>query len=98
VDAQDPPSYVARALRRFLECGVLAHGFVRVRCAACKGESLVAFSCKDRGFCPRCTAKRAAQTAAHLVDEVLPHAPYRQFVLVMPFSLQTWRGTEGAPY
>ena len=84
---QDPPSHVARALRRFLECGVLAHGFVRVRCADCKEESLVAFSCKDRGFCPSCTARRAAQTAAHLVDEVLPHAPYRQFVLVIPFDL-----------
>jgi hypothetical protein len=81
------PSFVARAFRGFLDCGVLARGFVRVFCPRCKRESLVAFSCKDRGFCPSCTARRAAQTAAHLVDEVIPHVPVRQFVLAFPFDL-----------
>jgi ribosomal protein S27E len=28
----------------FLECGILAHGFLRVRCADCAREKLVAFS------------------------------------------------------
>ena len=27
----------------FLECGILAHGFVRLRCADCAHEKLVAF-------------------------------------------------------
>ena len=81
------PAFVARAFRRFLDCGQLPRGFLRVVCSACKHESLVAFSCKDRGFCPSCTARRAAQTAAHLVDEVIPHVPVRQFVLAMPFDL-----------
>jgi len=26
------PSFVTRELRRFLECGIRAHGFMRVRC------------------------------------------------------------------
>jgi hypothetical protein len=56
LDQSEPPSFVARALRRFLDCGVLAKGFVRVYCDACKQEQLVAFSCKGRGFCPSCSA------------------------------------------
>ncbi|RKH67799.1 transposase zinc-binding domain-containing protein [Corallococcus llansteffanensis] len=40
------PQYVERDFARYLECGVLAHGFARVRCESCKDELLVAFSCK----------------------------------------------------
>ncbi len=29
------PAFVERELTRYLECGILAYGFVRVRCAAC---------------------------------------------------------------
>ena len=43
------PQYVERDFARCLECGVLAHGFARVRCESCKDELLVAFSCKGRG-------------------------------------------------
>ena len=85
--ANDLPRHVHRALRGYLDCGVLAKGFVRVRCPDCREESLVAFSCKDRSFCPSCTARRAADTAAHLVDEVLPHVPLRQWVLALPPDL-----------
>ena len=34
----------------FLECGILAHGFLRLRCGDCGHDKLVAFSCKRRGF------------------------------------------------
>lgn len=37
--------------RCLLECGILAHGFLRLRCVSCAHEKLVAFSCKRRGFC-----------------------------------------------
>ncbi|RKH59263.1 hypothetical protein [Corallococcus aberystwythensis] len=36
------PRYVERDFARYLECGVLAHGFSRVRCESCKDELLVA--------------------------------------------------------
>jgi putative transposase/transposase-like zinc-binding protein len=62
------PRYVERDFARYLECGVLAHGFARVRCESCKDELLVAFSCKGRGVCPSCNAKRAHVTAVHLVS------------------------------
>jgi hypothetical protein len=38
----------------------------------CHAEKLVAFSCKKRVFCPSCGARRMAETAALLADEVLP--------------------------
>jgi hypothetical protein len=67
--------YVERDFAKYMECGVLAHGFARVRCESCTDELLVAFSCKGRGVCPSCNAKRAHVTAAHIVERVLPHVP-----------------------
>ena len=51
-------------------------------------EKLVAFSCKRRGFCPSCGARRMAESAAHLVDEVIPRVPVRQWVLSFPIPLR----------
>jgi len=78
------PRFVEREFEKFLACGLLCHGFVRVRCGDCGDERLVAFSCKTRGFCPSCTSRRMTGTAAHLVERVLPTAPYRQWVLSLP--------------
>jgi len=49
------PAHVERALRGYLDCGVLAKGFARVRCPDCGFERLVAFSCKGRISCRRCS-------------------------------------------
>jgi len=87
VTNEDVPAFAGRALRKFLTCGVLSEGFARVRCPECHEENLVAFSCKDRGFCPSCMSRRAAQTAANLIDFVLPSQPLRQWVFVLPFDL-----------
>ncbi|WP_407692916.1 transposase zinc-binding domain-containing protein [Pyxidicoccus xibeiensis] len=67
---------------------MLAHGFARVRCESCKDELLVAFSCKGRGVCPSCNAKRAHVTEVHLVERVLPHVPYRQWTLSFPHRVR----------
>jgi len=82
------PDFVKDEFDAFLECGVLAHGFLRLRCADCTHEKLVAFSCKRRGFCPSCGGRRMAQTAAHLVDHVIPNVPVRQWVLSLPIPLR----------
>ena len=68
--------------------GVLAYGFARVRCTQCGQDELVAFSCKGRGFCPSCGGRRMADTAAHLVDEVLPEVRVRQWVLSFPYRIR----------
>jgi len=39
------PPFVEREFREFLTCGVLAHGFARLRCEGCAFERLVPFSC-----------------------------------------------------
>ncbi|MGM0578741.1 MAG: transposase, partial [Myxococcota bacterium] len=82
------PAFIERELRAVLDCGVLAHGFARVYCPTCRDDMLVAFSCKSRGVCPSCGGRRMADTAAHLVDRVLPRAPVRQWVLTLPFPLR----------
>ncbi|MEX2493498.1 MAG: transposase zinc-binding domain-containing protein [Nitrospirales bacterium] len=71
-----------------MECGILAHGFLRLRCGDCTHEKLVAFSCKRRGFCPACGARRMAETAAHLVEQVMPQVPVRQWVVSFPIPLR----------
>jgi len=81
------PRFVAREFEKFLACGLLCHGFVRVRCDSCAEERLVAFSCKARGFCPSCTSRRMAGIATALVDRVLPAIPYRQWVLSFPGNM-----------
>ncbi len=80
--------FVEREIRAYLECGVLAHGFLRVHCDGCGHDRLVAFSRKRRGFCPSCGGRRMADTAAHLTDRVLPEVPERQWVLTLPYPLR----------
>jgi hypothetical protein len=86
--AKPLPRYVEQELRAYLRCGVFAHGFVHCRCDDCGHDILVAFSCKQRGACPSCAGRRMANTAAHLVDRVLPDVPVRQYVLSLPFELR----------
>ena len=82
------PDFVEQEFDAYLACGRLEHGFLRVRCEQCHAEQLVAFSCKKRGFCPSCGARRMAGTAALLVDEILPQQPLRQWVLSVPYPLR----------
>ena len=82
------PAYVEQEFEAYLACGRLEHGFLRVRCGSCHAEHLVAFSCKRRGFCPSCGARRMAASAALLVDEVFPEQPVRQWVLSVPYPLR----------
>jgi len=79
------PRFVEQEFRKFLACGVLARGFSRARCPTCGFEVFCAFSCQRRGLCPSCSTRRMHDTAAHLVDRVLPTGvAYRQWVLSMP--------------
>jgi len=80
------PRRVREEVRRYLECGVLRHGFTAARCGACGEVVLIAFWCKSRGWCPSCAAKRAHKASAHLL-EVLPEVGYRQWTLSLPRAL-----------
>ena len=87
-DATGLPAYVQRAFYDYLQCGILAHGFLRLGCDTCQKELLLPFSCKRRGFCPSCAGRRMAQTAAHLVERVIPWVPTRQWVVLVPLPLR----------
>jgi hypothetical protein len=82
------PRYVCREFDEYLKCGRLEYGFLRLRCDVCHAERLLAFSCKRRSYCPSCGARPMTDSAALLVDEVLPQQPMRQWVLSVPFQLQ----------
>ena len=82
------PAYVTKEFDEYLKCGRLEYGFLRVKCESCHDEKLVAFSCKRRGFCPSCGARRMVDSAALLVDQILPYQPMRQWVLSVPFPLR----------
>jgi Transposase zinc-binding domain len=82
------PQFVEREFREFLLCGVYEAGVARFQCEGCGREHLVPFSCKGRGFCPSCGGRRMTERAAHLVDEVLPWVPVRQWVLTLPYRLR----------
>ncbi len=81
-------AHVEEELRSYLRCGILSFGFARARCGTCGHDFLVAFSCKGRGVCPSCNGRRMAQTAAHLVDHVIPPVPMRQWVISVPKRLR----------
>ncbi|MFN8717084.1 MAG: transposase zinc-binding domain-containing protein [Gemmatimonas sp.] len=79
---------VAQVADTFLACGVLDHGFARIRCEACTHEYLLAFSCKCRYFCPSCHAKRLAIWTQWLDTTLLAPVPHRQLVLTIPTRLR----------
>jgi hypothetical protein len=87
-DGEGLPRFVEQAFRDFLQCGWLAGGFARFRCADCGHDRLVPFSCKGRALCPSCGGRRMAERAAHLLDHVLPDVPVRQWVLSLPYRLR----------
>jgi len=82
------PRFVENEFREYLTCGIAEHGFVRVHCDTCGHDRVVPFSCRRRAWCPSCGGRRMADTAAHLVDRVLPWVPVRQWVLSLPFKLR----------
>ena len=81
------PKRVKLEAERYFDCGQLRFGFVEVTCSRCWESRLVAFSCKGRGWCPSCTARRASETGLHLAT-VLPLVAHRQWTLSLPYSLR----------
>jgi hypothetical protein len=55
-----------------------------------KSASKKPFSCKCRGFCPSCGAKRAAAFAAFLKDELLEDVAHAQWVFTLPKMLRRY--------
>lgn len=93
--AGDAPiaEHIETEFQRYLRCGILPYGFVRLRCKGCQASRILGFSCKRRGFCASCGARRMEQTADRLEREVWPVAGARQFVLTFPHQVRRWLAT-----
>jgi len=79
---------IGDVIGKYLLCGDLREGFARVRCEDCGKEHFVAFSCKQRLFCPSCAQKRILELATHTQEEVCEKVPHRQFVFTIPKRLR----------
>lgn len=88
------PFHLEREFKKYLVCGNLVYGMARFHCSLCQKDKLVAFSCKGRTLCPSCTGRRMADTAKHLMEDVIPVVPMRQWVLSMPYAFRFKLGTD----
>jgi ribosomal protein S27E len=79
---------VREVVERYLDCGNPRSGFARIRCPDCHGEHLLTFSCKTRGFCPSCHAKRLEEWGEWVRETLLLDVPHRQVVLTIPKTLR----------
>ena len=87
------PEFVKDEFESYLDCGILCRGAALLVCEECPATKVIALSCKGRAFCPSCMGRRMAQTAANVIDHVLPpDVPLRQWVLTFPFELRARLG------
>ena len=81
----------------YLTYGRLEQGFLRVHCEECHHKRLVALAVKKRGFCPSCGVRRRVESAALLIDDVLPDEPVRQLLPWMACSRAMQEQRSGVP-
>ena len=81
------PTFVRREFDNYLDCGMIERGAIRLHCFSCGYDRLIALSCKGH-LCPSCAARRMTETAANVVDNLLPNTPLRQWVQTVPVPLR----------
>jgi len=79
-----------KVTERFLTCGILEHGFARVRCGSCAHEYLLAFSCKRRYSARAATPSGSPWGGLWLEETLLAPVPHRQVVLTIPKRLRAY--------
>jgi len=73
---------------RYLDCGNPRCGFARIRCPDCHTEHLLMFSCRTRGFCPSCHAKRLEEWGEWMRETLILDVPHRKVVFTIPRMLR----------
>ena len=79
---------VTRTLDAFEACGDLSRGFARLHCDHCGCDYLIAFSCKQRCFCPSCHQKKVQQFGEFIRHQGAQKVPLRQIVVTLPKRLR----------
>jgi hypothetical protein len=81
---------IKEVVERYLDCGNPKCGFARIRCPDCAEERPVMFSCRTRGFCPSCHAKRVEEWGEWMRETLLLDVPHRQIVFTIPKRLRVF--------
>jgi len=81
-------SIIKEVVERYLDCGNPRCGFARIRCPDCGQERFLMFSCRTRGFCPSCHARRLEQWGEWMRETLLLDVPHRQVVFTIPKMLR----------
>jgi Transposase zinc-binding domain/Putative transposase len=79
---------VGEVMRKYLECGDLHRGFARLACGRCRYQTILAYSCKCRLFCPSCQQKRVLLFAEWLDTHILEQVSHAQYVFTIPKLLR----------
>ncbi len=79
---------VQEVVDKYLDFGNPKNGFARIKCKNCGLERLLMFSCKARGFCPSCHAKRREEWGEWMREKLLLDVPHRQVVFTIPKMLR----------
>jgi ribosomal protein S27E len=83
-------SVTGRVVERFLDCGNPMNGFARIKCSDCGAERLLHFSCKTRGFCPSCQARRSEEWSRWFAETLSAPVPHHQIVFTIPKMLRAY--------
>lgn len=88
------PHYVKKTFAEYLKCGDPHYGFGHAHCCTCHQDFILPFSCKGRGLCPSCNQRSMVETAAHIIENVIPIVPVRQWVITFPFRIRHFLKTD----
>ncbi len=81
---------VEDVVNKYLDCGDLTKGFVRVHGDHCKHDYLLAFSCKGRWFWPSCHQKKVQLFGEFIAGTIAYPVPHRQYVFSLPIMLRVY--------
>ena len=79
---------VQSTLEELIACGDFRFGLARVKCRDCGDEMFIPLSCRRRGCCASCAAKRQLIFTERVLEEVLPDVPCRQWTFSLPKALR----------
>ena len=77
------PAFVRREFEAYLKCGRLEHGLLRVQCERCGDTTVVAFSCRGRGFLGTGAVEELGVGAGRGYSVYLPLQPYTDDVIYL---------------
>lgn len=77
-------------VEKYLDCGNPCCGFARIRCRDCGEERFLMFSCRTRGFCPSCHAKRLEEWGEWMRETLLLDVPHHQVLFTIPKMLRVF--------